>query len=78
MGIVRKAQLPQILSQIMQDIYYHTPKIVNELINRNELSSTIKSARAKLLNALFSNVINALSAMPIKTLLILVVRMNKI
>ena len=56
MGIVRKAQLPQILSQIMQDIYYHTPKIVNELINRNELSSTIKSARAKLLNALFSNV----------------------
>ncbi len=56
MGIVRKAQLPQLLSQIIQDIYYRTPKIVNELINRNELSSTIKSARAKLLNALFSNI----------------------
>lgn len=56
MGIVRKAQLPQLLSQIIQDIYYRTPKIVNELINRKELSSTIKSARAKLLNALFSNI----------------------
>jgi len=55
-GIVRKAQFPQLLSQIMQDIYYRTPKIVNELINRNELSSTIRSARAKLLNALFVNV----------------------
>ncbi len=54
-NVLRKAQFPQFLSKIMQSVYNKTPRIVNELINRNELSATIKSARAKLLSALLSN-----------------------
>lgn len=54
-SIVRKVQLQQYLSQIMEMVFSRTPKVVNELINRNELSAAIKSARAKLLNALFAN-----------------------
>lgn len=50
--IVRKAHLPHLLSEITAQIYYRTPKIVNELINRNELTSTVKNARNKILSAL--------------------------
>ena len=52
--IVRKSQLPQLLSKITAKIYNRTPKIVNELINKNELSGTIKNARNKILTALLS------------------------
>ena len=55
LNITRKSQLPQYLTRIMQTIYFKTPKIINELINRNEISPAIKSARAKLLNALFAD-----------------------
>lgn len=50
--ISRKAQLSQLLSSIMSNIYNKTPKIVNDLINKNQISSTIKSARNKILSAL--------------------------
>ena len=51
-NISRKAHLSQLLSSIMATIYPKTPIIVNDLINRNQLSSTIKNARNKILNAL--------------------------
>lgn len=54
-NIRRKAKLAQLLSTITTDIYYRTPRIVNDLINRNELTSAIKNARNKLLNALLTN-----------------------
>ena len=50
--ISRKAQFSQLLSAIMSNIYDKTPKIVNDLINKNQISSTIKSARNKILSAL--------------------------
>lgn len=50
--ISRKAQLSQLLSSIMSNIYNKTPRIVNDLINKNQISSTIKSARNKILSAL--------------------------
>lgn len=52
--IHRKAQFSQMLSNIMYNIYEKTPKVVNDLINRNVLSSTIRSARNKILTALLS------------------------
>lgn len=53
-SISRKAQLSQLLSNIMSQIYSKTPKIVNDLINKNQISSTIRSARNKILSALLS------------------------
>ncbi len=53
-NIVRKAHLPQLLSEITANVYNQTPKIVNELINRNDLSGTIKNARGKILSALLT------------------------
>ena len=50
--VSRKAQLSQLLSSIMSNIYNKTPRIVNDLINKNQISSTIKSARNKILSAL--------------------------
>lgn len=56
-NIVRKAHLPQLLSEITSEVFYRTPKIVNDLINRNELSGAIKNARNKILTALLSETI---------------------
>mgnify|MGYP007065267486 FL=1 len=50
--VYRKAQLSQLLSCIMSTIYYRTPKIVNDLINKNQISATIKNARNKILTAI--------------------------
>lgn len=50
--VYRKAQLSQLLSGIMSAIYYRTPKIVNDLINKNQISATIKNARNKILTAI--------------------------
>ena len=52
--VFRKAQLSQLLSSIMSAIYNKTPKIVNDLINKNQISSTIKSARNKILTAILA------------------------
>ncbi len=57
--INRKTHLLQLLSQIVANIYNRTPKIVNELINRNEISSTVKNARNKILSALFAENLQA-------------------
>lgn len=50
--VYRKSHLSQLLSEIMSNIYYRTPKIVNDLINKNQISATIKNARNKILNAI--------------------------
>lgn len=52
--VSRKAQLSQLLSNIMAEIYCRTPKIVNDLINKNQLSATIKNARNKILTSILS------------------------
>ena len=52
--IRRKSQLSQLLSDIMSRIYFHTPKIVNELINKNDISATIRNARNKILTAIIA------------------------
>lgn len=52
--IRRKAQLSQLMSQIMETVYYRTPKIINELINKNVLTAPIKSARQKILIGILS------------------------
>lgn len=52
--IARKAQLSQLLSSIMSDIYFRTPRIINDLINKNQISPTIKSARNKILSAIIA------------------------
>lgn len=53
-NIMRKAQLSQLLSSIMKIVYNKTPKIINDLINKNQISATIKNARNKILNALLT------------------------
>lgn len=50
----RRAQLSQLLSDIMKSVYYNTPIVVNELINKNELTSPIKAARQKVISAIFA------------------------
>lgn len=52
--VYRKAQLSQLLSSIMSEIYYRTPKIVNDLINKNQISATIKNARNKILTSILA------------------------
>ena len=52
--VKRKAQLSQLMSEIMKKAYDRTPKIVNELINKNELSAPIRSARQKILSGILS------------------------
>lgn len=50
----RRAQLSQLLSDIMRSVYFNTPIVINELINKNELTSPIKTARQKLISAIFA------------------------
>lgn len=52
--VKRKAQLSQLMSEIMKNVYNRTPRIVNELINKNELSAPIRSARQKILAGILS------------------------
>ncbi len=44
-----------LLSTICDDVYFETPIINNELINRHKLSGSISAARAKYLQALIDN-----------------------
>ncbi len=53
--VTSKRYLQQILSEILQEIYYASPVIKNELINRNKTSSQANSARNKLIAALSLN-----------------------
>ncbi|MQB07191.1 ATP-binding protein [Agrobacterium tumefaciens] len=45
--------LPKIVSQLCTDLYPLSPKVTNELINRNVLSSAAASARMRLIEGLF-------------------------
>ena len=44
--------LSEIASDLAENIYFNSPKILNELVNRNKLSGTAVSARKKLLEAM--------------------------
>lgn len=52
--IKRKAQLSQLLSLICAEIYNKTPKIINDLVNKNHLSGTIRNARQKIIAGLLN------------------------
>ncbi|NRQ17687.1 ATP-binding protein [Ensifer sesbaniae] len=45
--------LPRIVSQLCTDLYPLSPKVTNELVNRNVLSSAAASARMRLIEGLF-------------------------
>ena len=53
--VTSKRYLQQALSEILEEVYYSTPIIKNELINRNKTSSQANAARNKLIAALSSN-----------------------
>jgi len=57
--IKRKSSVSQLLSDICESVFVFTPKINNELINKNNISSPIFNARNKVLNALLQNDIKA-------------------
>jgi len=45
----------KLLSKVCDEVYSKTPVMINELFNKNKLSSSISSAKAKYLQALISN-----------------------
>ncbi|MBF8984099.1 hypothetical protein IZY60_11180 [Lutibacter sp. B2] len=54
-GINRKSMLNRLISDICEEVYNETPVIINEMINKNELSTTIVNSRKKVLEALLRN-----------------------
>lgn len=50
-----KVQLSRYISNIMDEIYYQTPIINNEMINKNNPSSVVNSARKKITDQILSN-----------------------
>lgn len=52
--IRRRAQLSHLLSDIVGAVYSQTPKIVNEMINKNVISGAIKNARQKVVAGLLA------------------------
>lgn len=53
--IKRKSSVSQLLSEICEKTFTNTPKINNELINKNNITTPIFNARNKVLNALLQN-----------------------
>lgn len=47
--------LPKIVSQLCSDLYPLAPRVTNELINRNVLSSAAASARMRLIEGMFNS-----------------------
>lgn len=47
--------LPKIVSELCKDLYPLSPRVTNELINRNVLSSAAASARMRLIEGLFKS-----------------------
>lgn len=45
----------RLLSRVCDEVYFETPVINNELLNRHKLSSTVNSARVRYLDALMKN-----------------------
>jgi len=52
--VKRKAHLSGLLSKITANIYNKTPIIINDLINKNELSGTIRNARQKIITGILN------------------------
>lgn len=50
-----RTQVSQFASRIADDIFYKSPKVTNELLNREKLSSSAKRARRQLLSAMVEN-----------------------
>ena len=51
----RKAQLTNLLSEICTEVFYRTPVINNESINKNELPTVAINSRTKILTGLLAN-----------------------
>ena len=54
-NVKRRAHISLLLSQICERVFYKTPKIVNETINRNYLTTIAINSRSKVINGLLSN-----------------------
>lgn len=54
-NIVRKSNLTALLSTICKNVYYKTPRIVNENINKNTLSTPMKNTRKKILDGILND-----------------------
>lgn len=48
-------QFHELLTQICEDVYKHTPQLKNELFNKNRLSSSITVAKRNLIKNIFDN-----------------------
>lgn len=53
--VKRKSSVSQLLSDICEKVFVYTPRINNELINKNNISAPLFNARNKVLNALLQN-----------------------
>lgn len=53
--VKRKSSISQLLSDICEKVFTNTPKINNELINKNTITPPIFNARNKVLNGLLQN-----------------------
>lgn len=53
--VKRKSSVSQLLSEICERVFVYTPRINNELINKNNITSPLFNARNKVLNALLQN-----------------------
>lgn len=51
----RKAQLSELLSEICARVFYRTPTINNESVNKNELPTVAVNSRSKILNGLLAS-----------------------
>lgn len=56
-NIYRKAHLSNLLSKICEEIFYKTPIINNEMINKNILSTATLNSRNKLVGKLLDNIL---------------------
>ena len=54
-NIHRKAELTSLLSNICDEEYYRTPVIINEALNKNEITSVADKSRRKILSALLQS-----------------------
>lgn len=53
--IKRKSSISQLLSEICEKVFINTPRINNELINKNNISTPLYNARNKVIAALLQN-----------------------
>lgn len=53
--VKRKSSVSQLLSDICERVFVYTPRINNELINKNNITAPLFNARNKVINALLQN-----------------------